>query len=622
MILRIDNLTKECGKNNSYQKILDNISLEFKSGEFICILGESGSGKSTLLNIIGGLDSKYEGSINLNNKNLKYIDIDEYRRENIGFIFQSFNLINSMSVIDNILVPIDKYNISYKQKNKRVNELLKKLNIYDIRNKKIVDLSGGQKQRIAIARALINNPTIILADEPTGALDEKNSESVLKILKEIQIEGKLVIVVTHSEKVKDYSTRVIRINDGKICSDKKIKRIKEKKVEKDIVNENNNYYLLKYGIRNFLNNKKRNFFIMLASAIGIIGIILSLFIGSSVKKYMENIIMDKSNPNLYNVRTINKDLSNNKLYSNKEINKIKKINHIKKVFEEKSYNLGKLEIDNKKYNLSFVDSINKIDLEKGNSNKLVISKFLAKKINKEYKKVIGKKVYLSLIDDYDVVNIETTISGIAKNSGISILDNNMHSYINYNYLKKIYSEKNMDLKPNSLSIEIDNLNNKNIVKSKLKNNKLSISNNNDLYKELRSYLDIATFILSTFSSLSLIVSVIMISIIINITVLERVKEIGLLRSIGYTKKDIKHIFNSEAFFLGFIIGVFSCVISKLFIKLIIRILKNKFNINIEINPNKFFVFGIFLSVLITVIASYFPSKKASNYDPINALKYE
>ena len=165
MILRIDSLTKEFGKNNSYQKVLDNISIEFKSGEFICLLGESGSGKSTFLNVIGGLDSNYSGTVNINNLNLKYIDIDNYRKENIGFIFQNFNLINSLSVIDNIILPIEKYNIPLREKKNKAIDLLKKLNIYNIKNKKICDLSGGQKQRIAIARALINDPSIILADE-------------------------------------------------------------------------------------------------------------------------------------------------------------------------------------------------------------------------------------------------------------------------------------------------------------------------------------------------------------------------------------------------------------------------------------------------------------------------
>ena len=362
MLLRIDNLVKEYGKNDSYQKVIDNISITFKSGEFICLLGESGSGKTTLLNILGGLDSNYKGSINIDDINLKYIDIDKYRSENIGFIFQNFNLINNISIIDNILLPIDKYKISHKEKKNRAINLLKKLNIYNIRNKKIIDLSGGQKQRVAIARALINNPSIILADEPTGALDEKNSESVLEILKEINLEGKLVIVVTHSEKVIKYSTRVIKIKDGKISSDKKIKRVREKKLDKVELKENKIFYLIKYGIRNFFKNKKRNIFIIFASSIGIIGIILSLFIGNSVKKYMRDLILEKSNPTIYSISTKNYNLYENKYYSEKEVNKIKKIDHIINIYEERTYNESKIVYKDKEYGLSYITATNKICL--------------------------------------------------------------------------------------------------------------------------------------------------------------------------------------------------------------------------------------------------------------------
>lgn len=622
MTLRLDNVEKEFGKNDNYQKVLDNISIEFKSGEFVCILGESGSGKSTLLNILGGLDTSYNGSVTMNNLNLKYIDIDDYRKENIGFIFQNFNLINSLSIIDNIILPLDKYNISYKEKRKRALELLKKLNIYNIRKKKINDLSGGQKQRIAIARALINNPSIILADEPTGALDEKNSISVLEILKEINKEGKLVIVVTHSEKVIDYSTRVVTIKDGKIDSDKKLKRVKETYIDKYELKENNFLYLIKYGIRNIFNNKKRNIFITLASSIGIIGIILSLFIGNSVKKYMSDLILDKSNPNIYSITNKNNNMYETKYYEKKEINKIKNIDHIDKIYKGITYNMSKLKIDEKEYNLTYIDSFNEIDLDKGNDKGLVISNFLAKLINKNVNKVLDEEVTLTIIDNYNVIEIDIPITGISKKSNISLVDDTMHGFISYKYLEDIYKDNDLELKPNNISIEIDDNKNIDLVKNDLNKLDLTASNNSDLYDELKSYLNIATFVLSMFSSLSLIVSVIMISIIINITVLERTKEIGLLRSIGYTKKDIKYIFNSEAIFLGTIIGIFASIISKHIINLIKEIVSNKFDISFNINANKYFIFGIWLSIVLTLLSSYFPSKKASNYDPIKSLKYE
>ena len=618
MLLRIDNLEKEYGKNDSYQKVLDNISIEFKSGEFVCLLGESGSGKSTFLNIIGGLDTNYSGSVNINNLNLKYIDIDNYRKENIGFIFQNFNLINSLSVIDNIILPIEKYNIPIKEKKEKAINLLKKLNIYNIRNKKIKDLSGGQKQRIAIARALINDPLIILADEPTGALDEKNSESVLKILKEIQKEGKLVIVVTHSEKVIDYSTRVVHIKDGKIDSDKKIKRVKETIIDKDEVLENKYLYLIKYGIRSILNNKKRNFFITLASSIGIIGIILSLFLGSSVKKYISDLILQKSNPYVYNINYKNSNIYETHSYNNKEINKIKNIKHISKVYKEISYNTSKIIYNDKDYDLAYLDSGSDVELEKGTNKGLIVSKFVSKTI----KNPIGKKVSISIIDNYKVIDFDIEITGISKNSSISLIDDNMHCYIEYSFLKEVYEDYDLELNPNSLKIKIDDKNNINYIKKKLEKINLEASNNDDLFKELNSYLDIATFVLSSFSSLSLIVSIIMISIIINITVLERTKEIGLLRSIGYSKKNINDIFTSEAVTLGLVIGLFSYFMSSKIIGIIKEIVNNKFDINLKTNASKYFIFGVLLSVLITMISSYFPSKKASNYDPINALKCE
>jgi len=615
MVLRIMNLIKEFGKNNSYQKVLDDISTEFKSGEFVCLLGESGSGKSTFLNIIGGLDSKYEGSVTINNLNLKYIDIDNYRKENIGFIFQNFNLINSLSVIDNILLPIEKYKISYREKKKRAVDLLKKLNIYNVRRKRINELSGGQKQRIAIARALINNPNIILADEPTGALDEKNGESVLDILKEINEEGKLVIVVTHSKKVIDYSTRVINIKDGRIEYDKVLKETKTIKTDKEELRENKILYLINYGIRSLFNNKRRNFFIVLASSIGIIGIIISMFLGGSVKKYISDLILEKSNPRILNVvRT-----DNYSYYKDKDLINIKNIKHVNKVYEEISFSSGKLELNNKEYNLSFVDSFNKIDLEKGNDKGFVVNKYLYKKMGKN---ILGKEVYISLIDNYKVVEFYSKVTGVSKNSNISLLDENMHGYISYSNIKNIYKENDIKLYPNNISVKIDNKSNIDTVKKDLKKIKLKASNNNDLFNELNSYLNVATFVLSMFSSLSLIVSTIMISIIINITVIERTKEIGILRSIGYSKKNIKHIFNSEAISIGVMIGLFSSVVSSFLINITRDLVKDKFDISFNTNPNKYYLLGILISIFVTLLSSYFPSKKASNFDPVKSLKYE
>ena len=610
MIFRIDNLTKEYGKNNTYQKVLDNISISFKSNEFVCVLGESGSGKSSLLNIIGGLDNNYKGSINIDNMNIKYINQDEYRKSNIGFIFQNFNLINNLSVIDNIILPIERDNISYRKKRNRAIFLLRKLNIYTIKNKKINELSGGQKQRVAIARGLINNPKIILADEPTGALDEENSKNILEILKEINKEGKLVIVVTHSKKVIDYSTRVIEIKDGKIFQDKKLKKVKETYIDSNEIKENKIFYLIKHAFKNLKNNKKRNIFITLASSIGIIGVILSLFLGDGVKNYINDLIVSKTDPNTYQIE------SKYKYYDEDLLNKINNIKHIDKVNKELNISIASISLKESKYDLTYLDSLEEIKVEKGDNSGLLINKSLNKKIN------IGDTVKLTFIDDYKVFNKDIKVTGIVENTGINLIDDTYISMINYSNLEKIYKDYKIDIKPNNISIKIDSKDNINYIKKKLKELKLTAKTNEDYYNELKKYLDIASFILSIFSISSLIVSTIMISIIINITVLERVKEIGLLRSIGYSKKNVKHIFMSESLSLGICIWLFSIYLSSLIIKIVKYIVNNKFDIKINTNNTKYYLISLFISLFVTYISSLIPSRKASNLDPINALRSE
>lgn len=610
MIFRIDNLTKEYGKNNSYQKVLDNISISFKSNEFVCILGESGSGKSSLLNIIGGLDNDYKGSININNLNIKYINQDEYRKNNIGFIFQNFNLINNLSVIDNIILPIERDNISYRKKRHRAISLLRKLNIYTLKNKKINELSGGQKQRVAIARGLITNPRIILADEPTGALDEENSKNILEILKEINKEGKLVIVVTHSKKVIDYSTRVIEIKDGKIYKDKKIKKVKETNIDIEETKENKYFYLFKHAFKNLRNNKRRNIFITFASSLGIIGIILSLFLGDGVKNYINDLIVSKSDPNVYQIE------SKYKYYDETLINKIINIKHMNNVSKELNINMANISFKDSKYDLTYLDSLEEIKVEEGDSTGLIINKSLSKKIK------IGDIVKISFVDDYNVFVRTIKVTGILENTGISLIDNTYISMIKYSELNKIYKDYKKELKPNNISIKIDSRDNINYVKKELKKLKLTPKTNEDYYNELKKYLDIASFILSVFSLSSLLVSTIMISIIINITVLERVKEIGLLRSIGYSKKDVKNIFKSESLSLGICIWLFSIYISTILIKLVKYIVNDKFDIEINSNNTKYYLISLFISLFVTYLSSLIPSKKAANLDPINALRSE
>ena len=216
------------------------VSLDFKIGEFIAITGESGSGKSTLLNVISGLDSYEEGEMYVNGQETSHYiekDWEDYRRKYIGNIYQSFNLITSYTVYQNVELVLILNGLSKKDAKPKVLELLKKVGLEKFKNTKVSKLSGGQKQRVSIARALAKDVPIIIADEPTGNLDKRSAESIIKLLSEIA-KDHLVIIVTHNyEQVEEYATRKITMHDGKVLEDKILKEtVKQKALENNYKN--------------------------------------------------------------------------------------------------------------------------------------------------------------------------------------------------------------------------------------------------------------------------------------------------------------------------------------------------------------------------------------------------
>ena len=233
------------------------VSLKFNVGEFVAITGESGSGKSTLLNVISGLDSYEEGEMYIfGNETSHYTekDYEIYRKKYIGNIFQNFNLVNSYTVYQNVELILLLNGMKKKEAKDKVIDILKKVDLFRYKNKKVSKLSGGQKQRVAIARALASDTPIILADEPTGNLDKKSSESVLKLLHEVS-QDKLVIVVTHNyDQIEEYVTRKITMHDGRVLEDKKIKEYnKDIEIAKRQYSNIRPFNKLLLGIRNTFN---------------------------------------------------------------------------------------------------------------------------------------------------------------------------------------------------------------------------------------------------------------------------------------------------------------------------------------------------------------------------------
>ncbi|REH86988.1 ABC transporter ATP-binding protein [Staphylococcus felis] len=216
-MIECSNLKKIYQNGETENKVLNNINLIVEQGDFISIMGTSGVGKSTLINILGLIDSDFEGAYRFNHAVVKEMNDDElseYRNNYIGFIFQNFNLIDEYNVKENILLPF--LYTSRKSSANKINELAKKMNIFDKLSEYPPNLSGGQKQRVAIMRALINQPQVIIADEPTGSLDEETRDEILDILVQLNKEGKTIILVTHDPKVANKSSKILEIKEGQL----------------------------------------------------------------------------------------------------------------------------------------------------------------------------------------------------------------------------------------------------------------------------------------------------------------------------------------------------------------------------------------------------------------------
>ncbi len=296
-MLEIKNITKKYETAGFKQTALDKVSINFRKNEFTSILGPSGSGKTTLLNIIGGLDHYDSGDLIINEvstKKYKDRDWDSYRNHRVGFVFQSYNLITHQSVLSNVELALTLSGISKKERRKRALEALDKVGLSKHINKKPNELSGGQMQRVAIARALVNDPEILLADEPTGALDSETSIEIMNILKEIS-KDKLVIMVTHNPELAEaYSSRIVRLKDGKITSDSRPYDGTEDtslNTREEIKNTKKTSMNLKTALSLSLNNlmtkKGRTILTAFAGSIGIIGIALILSLSNGIQNYID-----------------------------------------------------------------------------------------------------------------------------------------------------------------------------------------------------------------------------------------------------------------------------------------------------------------------------------------------
>ena len=759
-MLKLENITKIYEGKNFKQIALNDVTLAFRNNEFVSILGPSGSGKTTLLNIIGGLDKYTYGNLiidGVSTKKYKERDWNNYRSKKVGFIFQSYNLINHQTVLSNVLLSLNIAGKPKKESIKLAKKVLKDVGLENYIKKKPKELSGGQMQRVAIARALVTNPDIILCDEPTGALDSQTSIQIMELLKEISKE-KLVIMVTHNVTLANkYSDRVIALNDGVITYDTSpyevenysLKKIKNKRKTM------NKFTSLSLSFNNLLTKKSRTLLTSFAGSIGIIGIALVLSLSKGTQKYINKIekntfskypisimesyidyqnMFDKEKESCKNgsICSIN-DLTNNVVNDNK-INSISKFSNILKQNYENinnytldinyNYNIDlNIYKDNKmiensslyfkeffnnnspllkEYTLIYgklPEKYNEIVIVTDENGKLPLSLMkslflnedidLSKTINISYEKIIDSKFKLVSETSYymyendtwqyiknnqDKINdildksINLKITGILKLNKDAIISesgfigyskkliNYLNDEVNSSNIKKSILE-NKDINPLTNNLYDENMtyemlldsisiNDKNPIKidiypkdykskEKIESiiKKYNEENSNDkvyytdylkvFLNSITSLIKMITYVLTAFIGVSLIVSSIMISIITYISVLERTKEIGILRSLGASKKDIKNIFKAETIIIGTISGFIGVGVTLLLNKVIDKVIYNLMGIShITYLPWNYIFYLILISIVLCLISGLVPAKIASKKDPVISLRSE
>lgn len=428
-MLELKKIYKEYITGDFKQVALDKVNLNFRKNEFVSILGPSGSGKTTLLNIIGGLDNYTSGDLIINEvstKDFKDNDWDIYRNHRVGFIFQNYNLIGHQSILSNVELALTLSGVGKSERRKKAILALKKVGLEKHINKNPNQLSGGQMQRVAIARALVNDPDILLADEPTGALDSTTSQQIMKLLKEVA-KDKLVIMVTHNpELARAYSTRIIELRDGSIISDSNPYDGKVNIVEDEIIRKNKTKKThmsfktaLGLSFNNLKTKKGRTILTAFAGSIGIIGIALILSLSNGVNKYIESVEAETLSSYPLTIMEESADLTEvmGILASGKD----KEINHDK----DKIYSNT---IMNKMFN-SFVTKVSKNDLK-------TFKKYLDN--NDEIGKYVNEIKYSYNID----LNIFNTYNGELVKVNPSNLMSDL-GMINSNEMSSMYSSFGM-----------------------------------------------------------------------------------------------------------------------------------------------------------------------------------
>ncbi|MDI4584709.1 ATP-binding cassette domain-containing protein [Oenococcus sp. UCMA 14587] len=642
--------------------VLKGINLKFDKGEFVSILGESGGGKSTLMNIIGGLDHDYQGDVILNGTSTRDFtekQMDAYRRQTIGFIFQSFNLISHLTVLDNVLISLDMTTLTRAEKEKRAKDLLKQVGLEEHIKKHPNQLSGGQKQRVAIARALSSDPDIIIADEPTGALDSKNTDEILEIMEGIAKTGKLVIAVTHSEEVSHFGTRIVHMSDGIIDKDqtnrekypvpsKQSHRLVSKKLGMLAAYKNAYKHTMYYFWRNFL--------IMLGTGIGIFAVLLFSGLGNGITAFINSQINSLVNPRSVTVmkntsgkkmsqaqfeKTVQQASSNpsSMLIKQSELDKLKSLKNVNTVepgYQFSQYTLTMTGVKSpvtgtglQTWTKAYSSNTVKVGKKPG-ENQIVIDKSQAQTFlgTKKYKQAIGKTVSLTFTwinKDQQPVTVKKDLKvvGIANGGQSGAI-----AGTNYSTMKNMLTDAGATTDPNFVSVNANSIDATKTVAKKINNIKtdgkytFGAITVGDVLNTVSSYVKLATNVLSAIAAISLVVSALMIIVSMYMSVSERTKEIGVLRALGEGKKDISRLFTGESVLIGLFSAVLALALAFGIGGIVNKLLYGLAKANMVVITPGNVVFAFVIAIVISFLAALLPARRAAKLDPIESLATE